>query len=100
LKSSGRKTLERLIQVVTVRDTPPIVDVGASTAPDHVDDFPNDVSKLSVVAVGSRLAIHGNLVFAGTVLAAAAIGTASGLIYGLRPIPSRIDQPVLRGTLS
>jgi hypothetical protein len=41
-----------------------------STAPDHVEAFPNDVSKLSVATDSYRLAIHDNLEFGGTVLAA------------------------------
>jgi hypothetical protein len=48
----------------------PLVDGGASIAPDHVEALPNDVSKLFATADGSRLAIHGTLKFAGTVLAA------------------------------
>ena len=35
----------------------PVIDGGASTAPDHVETLPNDVSKLSAAADGSQLAI-------------------------------------------
>jgi hypothetical protein len=45
----------------------------ARTAPDHLEDFLNDVSKLSAAADASRLAIHGNLELARTVLAAAPV---------------------------
>jgi hypothetical protein len=38
--------------------------------PDHVEAFSIDVSKLSAAADGYRLAIHGSLESAGTVLAA------------------------------
>jgi hypothetical protein len=55
--------------VVIVRDIKS-VDGGASTAPDHVEAFLNDVSKLSTAGDGYRLATWGNLEFAGTVLAA------------------------------
>jgi hypothetical protein len=41
----------------------PLVDGGASIAPDHVDD----VSELSDAADGFRFAIHGSIEFAGTV---------------------------------
>jgi hypothetical protein len=73
LNSTGRETLERptrFIWVVIILDVQPAVDGGASTTPDHVEAFPNEVFKVSVAASGSRLAIHGNLVFAFTVLAA------------------------------
>jgi hypothetical protein len=57
--------------VVIARDIKPVVDNGASTAPDHDEAFPNDVSKLSTAAtIGHRLAIHGNLEVASTVSAA------------------------------
>jgi hypothetical protein len=55
--------------VFIVHDIKLVVDGGASTVPDHVvEAFPNDVSKLTASADGSRFAIHGNIEFVGTVL--------------------------------
>jgi hypothetical protein len=45
-----------------VRNIKPVVNDGASIAPDDVDD----VSKLSDAADGSQLAIHGIIEFAAT----------------------------------
>jgi hypothetical protein len=42
----------------------------ASTSPDNGEALSNDVSKLTAAADGSQLAIHGNIVFAGTVFPA------------------------------
>jgi hypothetical protein len=52
-----------------VRDIKPVVHGRTSTGPDHVvEASSNDISKLSAVADGSRLAIHGIIEFVGTVL--------------------------------
>jgi hypothetical protein len=52
--------------VIIVRDIKPSVDGGASTAPNHVEAFPNDVSELSAAAD----AITGKLGLADIILAA------------------------------
>ena len=55
--------------VFIAHDIKLVVDGRASSAPDHVvEAFTNNVSKLSSAADGSRLAIHGNIEFVGTVL--------------------------------
>jgi hypothetical protein len=61
---------EWLILVFIVRDIQSVDDAGASTAPDRLEAFPNDFSKLFTARGSYLLAIHGNLVFASTVLAA------------------------------
>jgi hypothetical protein len=67
---SGNSSTGRDIATVTLHIIQPVFGGEASTAPDNEKDFPNHASKLSAATDGYRLAIHGNLEFAGTVLAA------------------------------
>jgi hypothetical protein len=69
----------------------PVVDGEASTAPNHIEAFPKDVSELSTAAAaaaaaatnGYRLSIHGNLEFAGTVSAADPVSVSAGHFKGV-----------------
>jgi hypothetical protein len=56
--------------LVIVCDIQPMVEGGDSTTPDLLEAFPNDISKLCTVGGDYRLAIHGNIEFAGTASAA------------------------------
>jgi hypothetical protein len=58
----------------------------ASTAPDHVEAFSNDVSKLPAAADGYRLAIHGSLESTGTVLAADPVFVRVSRFKGVRSL--------------
>ena len=67
---SGNSSTGRDIASVILRNIQPVIGGEAITAPDSEKAFPNHVSKLSAATDGCRLAIHGNLEFTGTVLAA------------------------------
>jgi hypothetical protein len=54
--------------------------------PDHVEAFTNDVSEFSTTGDGYSLTIHGNLKFAGTVLAAEKVSVRVNF-KGVRPPP-------------
>jgi hypothetical protein len=75
-----------------VRDIQPVdVDGGASTAADHIEAFPKDVSKLPTAATATatdcyRLSIHGNLEFAGTVAAADPVSVRGSHFKGVRSL--------------
>jgi hypothetical protein len=45
-KLMQHRSFTRLVQVVIVPDIWSVIDGGASTAPDHVEPFPNDIPKV------------------------------------------------------
>jgi hypothetical protein len=63
-----------------------VVDGGASTAPDHVEAFSINVSKLSAATDGYRLAIHGSLESAGTALTADPVSVCVSRFKGVRSL--------------